>query len=161
MRPRRYRSGSTVRQDSRGTRTERPWTGPAPPFRRSAGLLDADHDDREGTRNRGTAADAPAACRWRSPRRWRWRRWPGLRCHREQMAGLAVKRDRARTVRGPGLQVLLDLETRRALLLHDGHRAVALRAERLHRRGVERRAVGTARERQSLEDLPVLRTQDD
>src|SRR6185295_15507076 len=91
--------------------------------------------------------------------RRRWRR--GLRCHREQMTRLAVKRDRARAVRRPGLQVLLDLETRRALLLDDGHRAVALRAERFHRRRIEGCAVGTAGERQSLEDLPVLRTQDD
>ena len=52
-------------------------------------------------------------------------------------------------------------KSRRALLLDDGHRAVALRAERFHRRRVERRAVGTAGERQPREDLPVLRTQDD
>src|ERR1700724_1842637 len=92
-------------------------------------LPGADHDDREGTRNRATAA---AACRWRGPRRWsrRWRR--GLRSHRKQMARLAVKRDCARAVRRPGLQVLLDLETRRVLLLDDGHRAVALRAARFH-----------------------------
>src|SRR5436190_12724037 len=79
--------------------------------RGSAGLLDADHDDREGTWNRGTAAAATAAGGWRRPRRWR-RRWrPGLRCHYQQTARLAVKRDGARAVRWPGLQVLLDLET--------------------------------------------------
>src|SRR5438552_4740559 len=77
------------------------------------------------------------------------------------MARLAVKRDCARAVRGPGLQVLLDLETRRALLLDDGHRPVALRAEGFRGRRVERRAVGTAGERQPREDLPILRTQDD
>src|ERR1700680_2890006 len=77
------------------------------------------------------------------------------------MARLAVKRDRARAVRRPGLQVLLDLETRRALLLDDGHRTVALSAERFHRRRVERRAVGTAGEWQPREDLTVLRTPDD
>src|SRR4029077_8927756 len=109
----------------------------------------------------GPTAAATAACGWRSPRWWR-RRWrPGLRSHRERMARLAVKRDGARAVRGPGLQVLLDVETRRALFLDDGHRAVALRAERFLRRRVERRAVGAAGERQPLEDLPVLRAQDD
>src|SRR2546423_14717164 len=77
------------------------------------------------------------------------------------MARLAVKRDGAGAVRRPGLQVLLDLETRRALLLDDGHRAVALRAERFLCRRVERRAVGTAGERQPRENLPILRTQDD
>src|SRR6185436_19313077 len=69
--------------------------------------------------------------------------------------------ERARTVRRPRLQILLHLETRRALLLDDGHGAVALRAERFHRGRVERRAVGTAGERQPLEDLPVLRAEDD
>ena len=126
-----------------------------------AGLLLADHDDREGTRDRSAAASAAAACRRRRPRRRRRRRRPDLRCHREEMARLAVERDRARAVRWPRLQVLLHLETRRALLLDDRHRAVALRAERFHRRRVERRAVGTAGERQPREDLPVLRAQDD
>ena len=80
---------------------------------RPARLLHADHDDREGTRNRRAAA-ATAACGWRRI----WRRWrPDLRCHREQMAGLAVERDGARAIRRPRLQVLLDVETRRALLL--------------------------------------------
>src|SRR5262245_18473150 len=77
------------------------------------------------------------------------------------MAGLGVERDGSRAVPWPRLQVLLHLEARRALLLDDGHRAVALRAERFHGRRVERRAVGTARERQPLEDLPVLRAEDD
>src|SRR6476659_4296739 len=85
------------------------------------------------------------------------RRPPDLRCHREEMARLAVERDRARAIRRPRLQVLLHLETRRALLLDDGHRAVALRAECFHRRRTERGTVGTAGERQPLEDLPVLR----
>src|SRR4029453_7854893 len=77
------------------------------------------------------------------------------------MARLAVERDRAGAVERPGLQVLLDFETRRALLLDDGHRAVALRTERFHRRRVENRAVGTAGERQPGEDLSILRAQDD
>src|SRR5262249_61228673 len=104
---------------------------------------------------------AATAAGWRGRRRWR-RRWrPDLRRHREQMARLAVECDRARAVRRPGLQVLLDLETRRALLLDDGHRAVALRAERFHRLRVERRSVGAAGEWQPFEDFPVLRTQND
>src|SRR4051794_23138036 len=77
------------------------------------------------------------------------------------MAGFGVERDRARAVARPRLQVLLHLETRRALLLDDRHRSVALRTERLHRLRVESGAVGTAGERQPLEDLPVLRAQDD
>src|SRR5689334_25347005 len=77
------------------------------------------------------------------------------------MPRLAVERDRARAVARPRLQVLLHLETRRALLFDNGHRAVALRAERLHRLRVERGAVGAAGEGQPLEDLPVLGAEDD
>src|SRR5258706_1846649 len=114
----------------------------APPSDRLACLL-ADHDDREGARYRAGAAPARTA-RWR---RWWWW-WCRLRCHHEHMARLAVEADGARAVIGPGLQVLLDLEARRTLLLDDGHRAVALRTERFHRRRIELRTVGTARERQ-------------
>jgi hypothetical protein len=98
-----------------------------------------------------------SACRRRGPRRER----RGLRCHREQMARLAVERDGAGAVRRPGLQVLLDVEARRTFFLDDGHRAVALRGERFHRCRVERRAIGTAGEWQPCEDLPISRTQDD
>src|SRR4051812_24386698 len=123
--------------------------------------LFTDHDDRERARDGGAAASAAAAGRRWCPRGRRRRRWPDLRCHREEMAGLAVKRDGARAVRRPRLQVLLHLETRGALLLDDRHRAVALRAEGFHGRRIERRAVGTAGERQPREDGPVLRAQDD
>src|SRR5215831_4686876 len=108
-------------------------------FTRADPLLHSDHDDREGPRHR--AAASTASSRWRRPSRWRRRWWQGLRGHRKQMARLAVERDGARAVRRPGLQILQDLEARRALLLDDGHRAVALCAERLHRLGVEGRAV--------------------
>src|SRR5882762_3967158 len=161
-----HKKGSRTDRETRSAltrekRRRRLGRHPAPPSDGSAGLLDADHDDREGTRNRSTAAAATAAGGWRRPRRRR-RRWrPGLRCPREQTARLAVKRECARAVRRPGLQVLLDLEARRALLLDDRHRAVALRTERFHRRRVKRRAVGAAGERQPREDLPILRTQDD
>ncbi len=89
-------------------------------------------------------------------RRWRRRRAALLR-HREEVACLAVERHRAGAIHG--LQVLLHLETRRALLLDDGHRAIAMRAERLHRRGIEHRAVGTAGERQARENFAVLGAQ--
>src|SRR5262245_1274812 len=77
------------------------------------------------------------------------------------MASLAVERDRPGAVRWPGLEVLLDFETRRALLLDDRHRAVALSAESLHRGGVEHCAIGTAGEREPCENLPIFGTQDD
>src|SRR5690349_6286532 len=76
------------------------------------------------------------------------------------MAGLAVEGDHARAVCGPRLQVLFDLELCRALLLDDRHRAVALRAERFHRGGIERRAVGATGQRQPREDAAVFGTQD-
>src|SRR4051812_21352180 len=77
------------------------------------------------------------------------------------MARLAVERDGASAVRRPGLQVFLDLETRSALFLDDGHRAVALGTECFHCCRVERRAVGTAGKREPRKDLSILRTQDD
>src|SRR4030095_3142522 len=92
--------------------------------------LFADHDDRERARHR--AAAATAGGRWRRARRrrrWRRQRFGG---HREQMPGLAVERDRARTVRRPRLQVLHEMK---------------------------RRAVETAGERDPRENLSVLRTE--
>src|SRR3954471_23120874 len=121
----------------------------------------AHHDDREGTRDRWAAPAAPATCRRRALPGRRRRRWGNLRCHREEMARLAVERNRSRAVRWPCLQVLLYLKARRTVLFDDGHRTVALRAEGFHGRRVEGCAVGTPGERQPREDVAVLRTQDD
>src|SRR5690348_6224781 len=93
--------------------------------------LASDHQDRERPRNR-RALTLPAAGSWR------WRR-SSLEAHRIDETGGQIQRDGARAQHR--LEVLLHFEAGRAFLLHDGHRAVAVRAERFHRFGIERRAV--------------------
>src|SRR5579872_4204412 len=69
-----------------------------------------------------------------------------LRGDQQDLAGLAVKRACLRARHR--LDRLLHLEVRRAVLLDDGERAVALRAEALRRLWIERRAVAAAADRQ-------------
>ncbi len=108
-----------------------------------------DHQNRERTRDRGGPVHRPPSGGWR-----RWRR-PSLLAHRQDVVRLAVERDRSGAIHR--LQILLDLETRRALLLDDSQRAVAMRAEGFHRRRIEHRAIRPAGERQTRENLAVLR----
>src|SRR5947199_9166871 len=97
----------------------------------------ANHKNRKRARyGRGLGPAASAG--------WRRRRRSALLAHREEVVRLAVERDRPRSVHR--LKVLLHLETRRALLLDDGQRAVAMRSEGFHRRRVEHCAVGPAGE---------------
>src|SRR5450755_4435200 len=86
-------------------------------------LLLADHQNRKRTGYRcALASTAPA---------WWWRRCRAtLLRHGEQVARLAVERHGAGAIHR--FQVLLDIETGRALFLDDGHRAVAMCAERFH-----------------------------
>src|SRR5262245_56800290 len=99
------------------------------------------------------AAGAAASAR----RRWRGR--STLIAHRENVVCLAVKRNRSGTVHR--LQILLNLESCWTFLLNDGQRAIAVSAECFHRCGIEHRAVGATGERQSAEDLTIVRTQND
>src|SRR5712664_373306 len=113
-------------------------------------LLLPDHQNRKRTRYRCALGTAASAWRWR-------RRRPALLAHRQHVVRLAVERDRSGEIHR--LKILLDLETRRALLLDDGQRTVAMRAEGFHRRGVEHGAVRPAAEREAREDLAVLGAQ--
>src|SRR5450759_4901530 len=110
----------------------------------------ANHKNRKRTRYRWALAPAASG-------RWRRRCRPALNAHGQDVVRLAVERQRSGTHHR--LEILLDLETRRALLLDDGHRAIAMRAEGFHRHRVEHRAVGAAGERQARDDLAVLGTQ--
>src|SRR5206468_6978540 len=69
----------------------------------------------------------------------------------EDLVGLAVQR--AGLGAGAGLHGLLHREIGRAVFLDDRERAVALRAEGFHRRGVEQGAVGAGADRQGGDDL--------
>ena len=87
-------------------------------------MLLADHQNRERTRYRWTLAPAASGRR-------RLRCRPTLLAHRQDVIRLTIERDCSGAVHR--LKVLFDLETRRALLLDNGQRAVAMRAEGFHR----------------------------
>src|SRR5262249_25834939 len=112
----------------------------------------ADHKDRKSAWNRCAARSAASAGR-------RWRSRSALIAHCEDMVRFAVERDRPGAVHR--LQILLDLERRRVLLLNDGQCTVAMRAVRFHRRRIEHCAIGASGERKDAEDLAGIRTQDD
>ena len=75
----------------------------------------------------------------------------GRRCRRRAVFRgnhvdlIRLRVERQRLAADLGLHRLVDLEAGRAVFLDDGQRAVALRAERLHRRGIEDRAVHARR----------------
>src|ERR1019366_5320005 len=62
--------------------------------------------------------------------RWRRRCRPTLVTHGQDVVRLAIERHRPGAIHR--LKILLDLETRRAVLLDDGQRAVAMCAEGFH-----------------------------
>src|ERR1035437_8531185 len=92
----------------------------------------ADHKNRK--RARYCRGPGPAASA-----RWRRRCRPTLITHRQDVVRPAIERHRPGAIHG--LKILLDLEARRALLLDDSQRTVAMCAEGLQRRRVEHRAV--------------------
>src|ERR1035438_2219280 len=96
--------------------------GPASSGAALDGLL-ADHQNCKRTwYHRALGPAAPSAF-VRRRRRCRRRR-PTLLAHREDVVRLAVERDCSGAIHR--VEILLHLETRRALLLHDGQRAVAM-----------------------------------
>src|ERR1017187_10291586 len=121
------------------------------PLPKTVCSLLADHQNCKRTWHRCALGPATPARRW-------WRRRPTLLAHRQDVVSLAVERDRSGAIHR--LKILLDLETRRTLLLDDGQRAVAVRAEGFLRRRVENGAVRPTGERQTYEDLAVLGAQD-
>src|SRR5215475_6084227 len=86
-------------------------------------LPDYENRERPGDRRRLTAA---------STARRRRRCRPTLHAHREQMPRFRIERDRARA--DHRFERLLDGEIGGRVLLQDRQRAVAVRAERFHRR---------------------------
>src|SRR5579863_3516361 len=68
--------------------------------------------------------------------------------------------ERARSGAHHGRQGLFHHETGRAVLLDDGQRAIALRAERFHRIRVEKSAVRQTADRQRGEDFAVIGVED-
>ena len=68
---------------------------------------------------------------WAASARWWGRCWSTLIAHREDVICFTVESDRTRAIHR--LQILLDLETRWAVLFDDGQRTIALRAVSFHR----------------------------
>src|SRR5215831_13182680 len=95
--------------------------------------LFADHQNCERARYGGATSPAASAG-------WRWRGRSTLITHREDVVRLAVKRYCSRAIHR--LQILLNLESRWALLLNDSQRTVAMCAEGFHCCSVEHRADG-------------------
>src|SRR6185312_6342517 len=100
--------------------------------------LPADHQNREVPWYRRPEAFTPAVGRTRRG----WLRRSPLEAHGEDVIGPRVERDRARA--DHGLEILLHLACGRPHLLHHGERAVAVRAERFHRRGIKDGTIGSA-----------------
>src|SRR6185503_17106117 len=115
-----------------------------------SGRIDAglfpDLDDGEGARNRWPLTGTSA-------RRRQWWCRATFHAHDEDVARLRIERECPRAHHR--LEILHHLEARGAVLPDDRERAVAVRAERFHRPGVEHGAVRTAGEREGREDLSI------